>query len=245
MARSCERHVTTTIISDPKPLLVSFSGIDGAGKTTQIDMLLAWTRAAGLRTCLLRFWDDIAVAGGVRETLSHTLFKGEKGVGSPAKPVQRRDKNVHAWYMTCARLLLYFLDAVRLSLVVATSARMHAEVVVFDRYIYDQIANLDLGNAALRFYSRLLLKLVPRPDIAFVLDVDPALARARKPEYPLSFLEANRAHYLAFSKLADGITVIPPAAANDVTRIVLEDVSMALVGARRSPSCSESPLFYG
>ena len=48
---------------------------------------------------------------GVREFSGHTLFKGEKGVGSPDKPVNRRDKNVRSWYMTTVRLLLYFLDA--------------------------------------------------------------------------------------------------------------------------------------
>jgi thymidylate kinase len=243
MTQSCERHGTIRASSGGNPLLVSFSGIDGAGKTTQIDALLAWMRDARLRARLLRFWDDIAVAGRLRETLSHTLFKSEKGVGSPDKPVQRRDKNVRAWYMTAARLFLYFLDAVRLAFVVATVSRMDADVVVFDRYIYDELANLDLGNPFARVYTRWLLKLVPRPDVAFLLDAGPAQARARKPEYPLNFLQINRAGYMALGKLAGGMTVIQPLAINDVTRIVLEEVSTALLrfGLRASPA--GSPLF--
>src|SRR4051794_39082195 len=104
-----------TDTSQPKsvvsPCVVTFSGIDGSGKTTQIDAALAWLGEAGFRVRLLRFWDDIAMLGWLRETTSHTLFKSEKGIGSPEKPVQRRDKNVRAWYMTVARLFIYLLDA--------------------------------------------------------------------------------------------------------------------------------------
>jgi len=36
--------------------IVSFSGIDGAGKTTQIHALIDWLRGAGLRVELLTLW---------------------------------------------------------------------------------------------------------------------------------------------------------------------------------------------
>ena len=210
---------------------MTFSGIDGAGKTTQIDTVLVWLRDAGLRVRLVRFWDDIAVAGRVRATMSHTLFKSEKGVGTPDKPVQRRDKNVRAWYMTAARLLLYFLDAVWLTFVVATTSRTDADVVVFDRYLYDELANLDLAKPVPRAYVRLLLKLVPRPNLAFLLDADPAQARARKPEYPLDFLNNNRAQYMALAKFI-GMTVVKPLAVRDVTSTVIQEVSAALLHAQ-------------
>ncbi|MFY9559333.1 MAG: thymidylate kinase [Terriglobales bacterium] len=215
---------------------MSFSGIDGAGKTTQIDAVLAWLRDAGLRVRSLRFWNDIAVLGQLRETMSHTVFKSEKGVGSPDKPVQRRDKNVRAWYMTAARLFLYFLDTVRLAFVVATTSGRDVDVVVFDRYLYDELANLNLGNPVVRAYTGLLLKLVPHPDIAFLLDTDPVQAQARKPEYPLDFLHSTRASYLALVKLADGMTVIAPLAVEDVTRAVLREVDTAL--DRSAPKAS-------
>src|SRR5882757_9039092 len=98
-----EHIVPEVAITRRRPFLVSFSGIDGSGKTTQIESLRDWLRDAGLRVRLLRFWDDVAVAGALRETLSHKLFKSEKGVGSADKPVERRDKNVRNRYMTAAR----------------------------------------------------------------------------------------------------------------------------------------------
>jgi len=238
-----QQHGAASAISSKQPYLVSFSGIDGAGKTTQIDRVLVWLRDAGFRVRLVRFWDDIAVAGHLRATMSHTLFKSEKGVGTPDKPVQRRDKNVRAWYMTAARLLLYFLDAARLAFVVATTSRTDADVVVFDRYLYDELANLELANPVARAYVLWLVKLVPRPNVAFLLDADPAQARARKPEYPLDFLHDNRAHYLALGKCI-GMTVIRPLALKEVTRIVLQEVSAALLHAQTdNPSGGSSPLF--
>jgi len=222
-----EQHATTRLVSR-RPYLVSFSGIDGSGKTTQIDAVLAWLRNAGFRVRLLRFWDDIAVLGRLRETVSHTLFASEKGVGSPDRPVQRRDKNVRAWYMTAARLFLYFLDAARLAFVIATTSQRDAEVVVFDRYLYDELVNLDLGNSVAKAYARVLLELIPRPDVAFLLDADPVQARARKPEYPLDFLYSNRASYLGLVALADGITVVAPLGAEDVTGTILRQLAVAL-----------------
>jgi thymidylate kinase len=217
---------TVSPVPTRRPCLVSFSGIDGSGKTTQIEAVLSHLREAGLRVRLLRFWDDIAVFVRLREAASHTLFKSEKGVGTPKKPVRRRDKNVHSLPMTVARIYLYWLDAILLAYVVAVSGRRH-DFLVFDRYLYDELANLNLENSAMRVYVRMLLKLVRVPDVAFLLDADPSEAQARKPEYPLEFVQSNRASYLTLAKLAGHLTVVEPFAAEVVTEVVLRRISAA------------------
>ncbi len=50
-----------------QPIFVSFSGIDGAGKSTQIDALRSQLIEAGLRVRLITFWDDVARLKGIRE----------------------------------------------------------------------------------------------------------------------------------------------------------------------------------
>ena len=159
---------------------------------------------------MITFWDDVARLKRIREGAGHTLFKGEKGVGSPEKPVNRRDKNVRSWPMSVVRLGLYFVDALSLRSTVARALRSGADFVICDRYIYDELANLNLGNPAARAYVRMIMKLVPRPDVSYFLDADPVAARARKPEYPLDFLHLSRASYFTLIKLIGGITVIPP-----------------------------------
>jgi len=208
--------------------LVSFSGIDGAGKSTQIHTLRARLNEVGVRVLLITFWSDVARLTRLREMTGHALFKGDKGVGTPTKPVNRRDKNVQSWYMTAVRFGLYFVDAISLRIVAAKALGADADVVIFDRYLYDELANLSLRNRIVRLYVRLLLKLVPQPDISYLLDADPVLARARKPEYPLHFLHSSRASYLALSELVGRMRVIAPQPVHDVERQVLQQVFATL-----------------
>ena len=204
--------------------LVSFSGIDGAGKSTQIETLRARLNEVGARVLLVTFWNDVARLTWIRETTGHTLFKGDKGVGTPTRPVNRRDKNVQSWYMTAVRFGLYLVDAISLRIVAARMLRADADVVIFDRYLYDELANLSLHNRIVRLYARLLLMLVPQPDISYLLDADPVQACARKPEYPLDFLYESRASYLALSELVGRMTIIAPQSVRDVERRVLQQV---------------------
>jgi thymidylate kinase len=200
---------------------VSFSGIDGAGKSTQIEALCARMKEDGLRVALIRFWDDVAKLTRIRETTGHVVFRGDKGVGTVCAPINRRDKNVRSWLMTGVRLFLYFVDAISVRLAVKKALRSDADLVVFDRYTYDELANLTLRNPFIRCYVWLIMKIVPRPHISYLLDADPVDARARKPEYPLDFLYSNRRAYLELSELIGGITVIAPMSAQEVEHAVL------------------------
>jgi len=204
-----------------RTIFVSFSGIDGAGKSTQIENLASRLRQDGLRVHVVRFWDDIARLQGIRETSGHKIFKGDKGVGTPSAPIHRRDKNVQSPWMTCVRLFLYLVDAVSLRLVVKDVLRRGFDLVIFDRYTYDELANLDPRNPLIRAYMRMLMTFVPRPHISYLLDADPLHARARKPEYPLDFLHDNRKTYLKLANLLGGITVISPKPVQDVEAEVI------------------------
>lgn len=206
---------------DHDVLLLSFSGVDGAGKSTQISALHARLLASGVRVARLAFWDHVATWARFREVASVRLFKGDGGVGSPDRPVQRRDKNIRAWYLTFIRFFLYLLDACRLRLVVSTVIANHADVILFDRYIYDELVNLPLRNRIGRASARLLLKCVPHPDIAYLLDADPSLACERKPEYPLDFVDKHRKAYLDLQNLAHEMKVIAPGSVGEVQQEIL------------------------
>jgi len=212
-------------------LLVSFSGIDGAGKTTQIENLIAVLTESGLRVRLIAFWDDIATMRRLREVLSHTVFRGEIGIGAPDKPVNRKDKNIQNPLTIVMRMVLCLIDAIRMNFTIARIRNTaDADIVVFDRYLYDQLVNLGFRYRLARIYTRLLLRFMPHPDIAYLLDADPVAARIRKPEYPIEFLRNTRACYLAFSKNA-GMNVIqagsPQEVTNNVRRVLANRLSQS------------------
>jgi thymidylate kinase len=192
------------------PLLISFSGVDGSGKSTQIENLLAVFRSAGLQTRLLAFWDDVVVGVKYREGFVHQVYKSERGIGSPGKPVNRRDKNMRGWHLTFARHFLYLLDAINLRRVVNRERkRGDAGAIIFDRYIYDELANLNLRNPLSRAFVKFIHGFVPRPNIAYLLDADPAAACARKPEYPVDFTRWCRQAYLDLAAHLGNITLVP------------------------------------
>jgi thymidylate kinase len=196
-----------------KPMIISFSGIDGAGKSTQITALTSFLQSAGLRTRLLAFWDDVVVLSHYREYAGHKAFGGEVGIGSPDKPVNRRDKNVKSWPITLLRFLMYSADS--LSLLASSADKPETDVIIFDRYIYDELANLPLHWAFSRTFIQALLRIVPAPDLAFLIDAEPGAARSRKPEYPLEFLHANREAYLALNRITGQLTVVPPSSVEE------------------------------
>jgi thymidylate kinase len=191
-------------------VLVSFSGLDGSGKSTQIANLTLYLENRGLEVRNLAFWDDVVVCTRYREGFVHKVYGSERGIGAPDRPVNRRDKNVRKWYLSIARHFLYLADAVHLRAVIAKARHSPAQAIIMDRYIYDELANLPLSNPLTRLFVRFIAWLVPQPDVAYLLDADPEAARSRKPEYPVDFMRECRTAYFRLAELLGSLTAIPP-----------------------------------
>jgi len=130
-----------------RTILVSFSGIDGAGKSTQLETLALRVRQDGLRVLIVRFWDDVARLKGMRETSGHKIFGGDQGVGTPEAPINRRDKNVQS---PCVRMLTMFVQRPHISFLLdadpvearARKPEYPLEFLRLNRESYLRLANL-------------------------------------------------------------------------------------------------------
>jgi thymidylate kinase len=224
------------------PLLISFSGVDGSGKSTQIENLCSALHSAGLKTTLLAFWDNVVVGVKYREGFVHKVYKSERGIGAPGKPVNRRDKNMRGWHLTLARHFLYLLDSLNLRRVVARAKRSGVDIVILDRYIYDELSNLNLRNAFTRAFIRLVHGLVPRPDVAYLLDADPVAAHARKPEYPVDFMKKCRRSYFDLASLLKTMTIIPALPLSEAKMAVLKATERELAAQGRTTDLASGSL---
>jgi thymidylate kinase len=205
------------------PKIVTFSGIDGAGKTTQIERVSAYLLDHGYRVARASFWDDVAFLSKLRAGASLAAFRKQE---SPREGVVlRNDKNVFAWYLTLARSVLYLFDAFSLSRIVSRLRTGDVDFVIFDRYLYDQLAQIRSRRSIARAYTRLLIYLTPKPEFAFILDASPDEAFARKPEYPLDFLYSYRSAFLRLRAFVPQLVVVPPSSVEDTQREILNRLS--------------------
>lgn len=210
--------------------IVTFSGIDGAGKTTQIESAVAHLTQLGFRVARIAFWDDVAVFSRFRAGVSLRVLQKNKTLKDHA--ALRNDKNVRLWYLTIVRGLFYLLDSLRLRNLLNRLRHEDSDFIIFDRYIYDQIVQVRARHWFARCYIRLLTSIAPVPDFGFIIDASPDEAFRRKPEYPLSFMHEYRQAFLGLRVFVPELIVISAGEIEDVRQRIFCHL---LRGPRLSP----------
>ena len=109
-----------------------------------------------------------------------------------------------------------------------------------DRYLYDELANLPLRNRFSAAYAKLLARMVPRPDLVFLLDAVPEIARARKPEYSVTFHVPVTPFLLSSGPSLADITIVPPLALED-TKCAILTAFLRVLGRRKSDLAGAAP----
>jgi thymidylate kinase len=203
--------------------IITFSGIDGAGKTTQIVALSTFLSQQGHRVLHVTFWDDVAVLSKMRAGVSLSLFR--KASGTAEQQPLRNDKNVRTWYLMLIRGFFYLLDTLNLRCVVAKLRREGCDFVIFDRYVYDQLVQIRTHRWISRVYIRLLLHLAPTPEFPFILDASPDQAFARKPEYPLEFMRGYRQAFLGLCAFGPHMAIVGPSEIDETQRLIVHRIA--------------------
>ncbi|ATB36954.1 thymidylate kinase [Cystobacter fuscus] len=145
-------------------MLIVFEGIDGSGKTTLSNRVARELRQAGLRVRHVR--EDGKLASPVSEGLR--LFT----------------KNpLHLALTPMAELLLYSARETQLLEEVTRPALAEYEVVIADRFLYTAEVLARWGRGLPEHAVRPVVDACTRglrPERVFLIDVDPAIARARR-----------------------------------------------------------------
>jgi thymidylate kinase len=173
-------------------MFLSISGPDGAGKTTVIAKVVAQLEAiygpgeityAHFRPTVLPRLAEVAKK-------AHAVGKVDDNYAEPhrAKPSGPAG--------SLARLVYYWLDYIGGYLRSVRPVLKRREVMLFDRYYYDMIADsfrsrIDLPMSVLRLFGRLL----PLPEHAFFIEVDSTEIHRRKQELTIERIVALNARY--------------------------------------------------
>ncbi len=183
--------------------VISFSGLDGAGKTTQIKLLHNYLTQRGKRISILTMYDDISVARRIRKFFSlkrlrSNNFSSETRIHNKSQSF-RKDKNTFSLSKLILRMLTYLLDSISLHIAIWKHKNKY-DIIIFDRYIYDSLVNLltYTEHPIVKYYIHVLCLLSPRPDTIIFLSTTPEIAFARKPEYPKEYLKKR---YVAYKKM--------------------------------------------
>jgi thymidylate kinase len=216
------RRLASRGLRSRRPALISFSGLDGAGKSFQAKALEESLTQLGVETCVV--WPPAQNAlFQLPPLIKRVLLRGLERVGSAGHEVTRNDAEMprrsepadpsailasgvvdgpdpHFPDLPGQRPLVVHLLATIVALVQVLSLRVRSgtgprpRVVIFDRYTLDAIVYVrhrwGQGHP-LRFQCWLIRALARRPGRAYLLQVAPAVAYARKQDFPLENLRGR------------------------------------------------------
>jgi dTMP kinase len=142
---------------------ISFEGIEGCGKTTQIALLSEYLKKRSVPHTITREPGGTAVGEGIRKILLNS-------------------ETIHL--TVASELLLFYASRSQNILEKIKPALDRGEMVICDRYYHASMAYQGYGRGIPLDFIRKLTDLVCspyRPDLTFLLDIEPevGLARAR------------------------------------------------------------------
>jgi dTMP kinase len=190
-----------------KGMLVTFSGLDGAGKSTQIELLLEALRRQGYHPIYL--W----TRGGYTtlfEALKRVLRKAPAQVIPPSGPNPKRSAAFSRPFVRRIWLVLALIDLIRVYGLQVRMWRWRGYAVICDRYLWDTLIDFKLNLPSEQverwWLWRALVRLAPRPHAAFLLlvPVEESLRRSDIKGEPFrdsaEVLERRLAAYQQLSK---------------------------------------------
>jgi thymidylate kinase len=193
--------------------LITFSGLDGCGKSTHAALTCKYLAGRGLRAVLLPTL--FTSAAGVRTLLAARRSSHSRGDVSVTGHRIRGyaggrtfDQDRRATAVRIKRAFTYPVDCMVLAAVLRGLRHRGAEAVVCDRYIYDKMVNLPRPLSA---GSRLMRWIAPRPDLAVFLDAGYDTIRGRRVEHEPDYYMTKHQAYRQIADELDELTVISSA----------------------------------
>ena len=191
-ARADLRRVLSRL-TQPTGLCIAFLGADGSGKSTLIERVGAELRESFRQ---VRF-----------RHLRPGLLLARRGASGPV--VDPHGKAPRGVAGSLLKLGHFWADYVLGGLLWLYPLRVRSTLVIFDRYYHDLLVDpLRYRYGAPLAPARWLGRLVPQPDLAFVLDAPAEVLQARKQEVSREESERQRSAYVDTAAALRGARVV-------------------------------------
>jgi len=165
-----------------RTVLVTLSGTHGTGKSTNAGKCYYLLNKRGLRFSYLRHQDLLDPLGFMLRRAARILrFKNTSSFERMA-PVRVVSSTYYLFIY-----LPFLAGGIKLRKLLGYST-------VADRYLYDLMAG-SWGNGMSVPLEKLLLRIVPRPDVSFVFDADVKRILADRPEHTFEYIVNEKAQY--------------------------------------------------
>lgn len=173
-----------------RPFIVSFSGMDGSGKTQLVVLMRRFFRRQGITYIYVH---------SVRDSFANKIAKKIPSFRDLIKPKVIQDgqikkikpqKRISPLSLMIREITLFF-DALYLHFRLAYIWKNY-DVVVFDRYVYDRIIQIAYLRRPKYFnLNSWLINLFPRPNMPLYLHVTPEISMERKREVEFEGQDLN------------------------------------------------------
>lgn len=189
-------------------MLITFSGLDGAGKSTLIEFLSATLERQRHSVVVLHLNDQVGVYASLRALRDRVLGR-QPDFLAPGAPDPRSQKlrrpaprglrgilsRLRTWILwnKLFRRLLYPIDLLVFLCYRAYIEKAKGRVLIMDRYFYDTL--VDVSNGRERLWTRMLERITPEPTVPVFLDIAPEESFRRKGEFTIEYLRRRSAAY--------------------------------------------------